>query len=109
MKIVIDKPFKDGYVYKDAEKIIFGNIEFLGYEEIKMKRVKREDSSDGQGDYTYIVDEDTPVQYDNLTTLIMDTQNSKQANADLLSQLAQTKLTNAQLLTEIAKLKGSTK
>lgn len=90
------------------DPILIGDYLYYGLKIQPYKTVEDEDYVNNEGKHVKtIVNEDVPPTYDNLTQLIVDTQNSKQANTDLLSELAQTKLTNAQLLIELAKLKGA--
>lgn len=102
--------------------IIFGDIEYTGCKKIKLVNYDIKDEN-GNTITMQKIDDNSPVEYDNLTQLFMDADNSKNANAQLLAQYAKSQinnatlvsqnakqqLINAQLLTEIAKLKGSTK
>lgn len=106
----------NSHFYRIKPINIFNSL-YYGY---KIVSLVKSDNINSQGQYDYVEDKDAPVEYDNLTQLIKDSSNTKQANAVLLSQYAksqvanaslisqsaQQKLINAQLLSELAKLKG---
>ncbi|TPR20006.1 hypothetical protein DY138_00790 [Apilactobacillus timberlakei] len=108
--ILYAQPVEDNDIYVryiGTEPINIGKIKYYGYRKEYLKEV---DDSNADHGKRMIIDDSKPPQYDEITQLFMDSQNTNQLNAKLMLDNFNQKRINAQMMLEINNLKsGGTK